>query len=139
VPAYYSLLPEELGDFGQSVTSLALFSSNILFWSEAGYFANAAELKPLLHTWSLAIEEQYYLFFPALLLLIKGRASQPFFAIVAALFCASLVLSVVDSYSAPQAAFYLLPSRTWELLLGSMIAMSAISVSTSWLRECLAW
>ena len=78
MPAYYSLLPEELGDFGQSVASLALFSSNILFWSEAGYFANAAELKPLLHTWSLAIEEQYYLFFPALLLLIKGRASQLF-------------------------------------------------------------
>ncbi len=138
IPAYWLLLPEELEDFGQSVASLALFASNLLFFSESGYFAGAAEMKPLLHTWSLAIEEQYYLLFPVLLLLIKRTPGKPYFAVVGLLFAASLTYSAVAVYTAPEAAFYLLPSRTWELLLGSIIAMTGISISRAWLRESLA-
>ena len=64
------LFPAQLVDFGQSLAATSLFSSNILFWSEAGYFQSPAELKPLLHTWSLAIEEQYYLLFPLFLIFV---------------------------------------------------------------------
>ena len=66
--AWLLLVPNELKDFGQSIVLVSIFSSNILFWIEAGYFDAAAELKPLLHTWSLAVEEQYYLLFPIFLL-----------------------------------------------------------------------
>ena len=67
--AWLWLTPNDLKDFGQSLIAVATFSSNILFWLESGYFDNAAELKPLLHTWSLAVEEQFYLLFPLLLLI----------------------------------------------------------------------
>jgi peptidoglycan/LPS O-acetylase OafA/YrhL len=62
--AWWWMLPGDLQDFAQSVASISLFSSNILFWRESGYFDTATELKPLLHTLSLAVEEQYYLIFP---------------------------------------------------------------------------
>ena len=68
--AWLWMTPNELKDFGQSLFAVSTFTSNILFWRESGYFEIAAELKPLLHTWSLAVEEQYYIFFPVFLLLI---------------------------------------------------------------------
>ena len=68
--SYQMLLPVELKDFGQSVLGTTLFSSNILFWLESGYFDAPAESKPLLHTWSLAVEEQFYLVYPLLLVAI---------------------------------------------------------------------
>jgi len=65
--AWLWLLPSDHKDFSQSLVSVPLFSSNILFWLETGYFDAAAEMKPLLHTWSLAVEEQYYILFPLFL------------------------------------------------------------------------
>ena len=65
--AWLILIPSELKDFGQSLVAISIFSSNILFWIESGYFDAAAELKPLLHTWSLAVEEQFYILFPVFL------------------------------------------------------------------------
>ena len=67
--AWFWLTPGDLKDFGQSLIAVATFSSNILFWIESGYFATASELKPLLHTWSLAVEEQYYILFPLFLMI----------------------------------------------------------------------
>src|SRR3546814_10581829 len=67
--AWLWLRPRDLQDFSQSLVAIPIFASNFLFWRESGYFAEAAELKPLLHTWSLAVEEQYYLLFPLLLML----------------------------------------------------------------------
>src|SRR3546814_6518810 len=67
--AWLWLRPRDLQDFSQSLGAIRIFASNFLFWRESGYFAEAAELKPLLHTWSLAVEEQYYLLFPLLLML----------------------------------------------------------------------
>ena len=68
--AWTLLSPGDLRNFGESLIAASMFSSNILFWLESGYFDTAAELKPLLHTWSLAVEEQYYVFFPIALMLI---------------------------------------------------------------------
>ena len=64
IPFAWELMPPlHLKDFGQSLVAVSLFSSNFLFWTESGYFVDFAEFKPLLHTWSLAVEEQFYIFF----------------------------------------------------------------------------
>jgi len=68
--AWLWLLPTDMESFSQSMVAVSAFSSNLLFWWQSGYFEPAAELKPLLHTWSLAVEEQYYLLFPVLLTLV---------------------------------------------------------------------
>lgn len=143
IPAYLLLMPGELEDFGESLATTAIFSSNFLFFSEAGYFEGPAEMKPLLHTWSLAIEEQYYLLFPGVLLLVQRKFSGRFLAATMGLFAASLALSVWSVAQAPTAGFYLLPSRTWELLLGSMLAMWLAGdgqklTPPAWLGESLA-
>ena len=72
------LMPSELKAYAQSWVAVALFSSNILFWLTSGYFETAAELKPLLHTWSLGVEEQFYVFFPLLLMLLWRRGRRWF-------------------------------------------------------------
>ncbi|MCD8554107.1 acyltransferase [Seleniivibrio sp.] len=70
VLSFFSLMPTHFEGFGKSVVSTVLFGSNILFWRESGYFDAQAETKPLLHTWSLGVEEQFYIFFPVMLMLI---------------------------------------------------------------------
>lgn len=116
--------PGELVDFGESLVAVVVFASNILFWRESGYFAGAAELKPLLHTWSLGIEEQYYLFFPLFVgLLLRFRRlwlSVAFAAVAIVSFGISLWLAG----AAPEANFYLIPSRAWELMAGSLLALA---------------
>jgi len=68
--AWLWLMPRDLKNFSESLIAVATFSSNILFWLESGYFDSASELKPLLHTWSLAVEEQYYILFPLFMMLV---------------------------------------------------------------------
>jgi len=123
VAGYAVLMPGELEDLGESVATTALFTSNFLFFSEAGYFAGPAELKPLLHTWSLAIEEQYYLLFPGFLLLITRYAQSRYLLWVSGLWLMSFAASVAWVALEPDGAFYLLPSRTWELMTGSLLAI----------------
>ena len=72
IASYFILLPEDLVSLGKSAVSIPLFSSNFYFWSERGYFGVANELKPLVHTWSLAVEEQFYIVFPLLLIILKN-------------------------------------------------------------------
>ena len=116
--AWYWLLPSDLKDFSQSVVAVSIFSSNILFWRESGYFDTAAELKPLLHTWSLAVEEQYYLLFPLFLLLTWRLGKKWILVLLGIAFPISLGLAHWAGYNNPSADFYLLPPRGWELLLG---------------------
>ena len=126
VPFAYSLLsPDDLKDFAQSLAAISLFSSNILFWGESGYFDTQAELKPLLHTWSLALEEQFYVVFP-LLLLAGWRLGRKFLlTLIGGIALASLMTSVGEVRNYPSAAFYLLPSRGWQLLVGAMASFIA--------------
>lgn len=114
--------PGELTDFGQSLVAVALFASNILFFTESGYFDGAAELKPLLHTWSLGIEEQYYLLFPlfvGLLLRFRKHWLPIAFATVGVV---SFLTSLWLADASPAANFFLIPSRAWELMAGSLLA-----------------
>ncbi len=121
--AFFFLLPEYLKNFSQSVVAVSVFSSNILFWKESGYFDTALELKPLLHTWSLAVEEQYYVLFPLLLIMLWPRSKVVSVLLLAVLFFASLFYSQWSAFYAPDAAFFLLPSRFWEFLVGSFVAI----------------
>ena len=125
--AWLLLVPNELKDFGQSIVSVSIFSSNILFWIEAGYFDAAAELKPLLHTWSLAVEEQYYLLFPIFLMLTWRLGVKWIIFLLAIVFFSSLGLAEWASNQINQpkiisAAYFLLPTRGWELLVGVFVA-----------------
>lgn len=120
--AWLWMLPSQLEDFFQSIAAVSLFTSNILFWSESGYFDAAAEEKPLLHTWSLAVEEQYYLLFPLLLLFVWRSGRDRTFWLIIGLCLASLLLSEWGWRNKPMANFYLAPTRAWELLAGSIAA-----------------
>jgi len=119
------MFPLELNDYVQSIVATTLFSSNVLFWLESGYFAQEAELKPLLHTWSLAVEEQYYILFPPLLALL-WRAPRKWIVIGLAFIAAAIVsfaCAMIYVQTRPDAVFYLLPFRAWELLAGALVAI----------------
>lgn len=121
--AFFTLLPAHMNDFAESVVSVVFFISNILFYKESGYFAVASELKPLLHTWTLAVEEQYYLLFPPFVALFWRFGTKWLTFLLAVAIAASLLLAQWGSVAHPEAAFYLLPTRGWELLAGSLLAV----------------
>ncbi len=116
------LLPDRYEDLGESALATLGFFSNIHFFQDTGYFAAEAASKPLLHTWSLAVEEQYYLLFPLLLLVCRGRLR---LALLLALAAASLAVSAFLVGRDPAAAFFLPHSRFWELLLGALLGLYA--------------
>ncbi len=120
--AWLWMIPVDLKNFGQSLVSVSIFSSNILFWLESGYFANASELKPLLHTWSVAVEEQYYILFPIFLMLTWRLGTQKILIFLSIVFVTSLGFAQWSAYNFPSAAFFLLPTRAWELLVGVFTA-----------------
>lgn len=120
---WWALAPADYKVLGtHSIFSLA-FLSNIMFWREAGYFDAASHEKWLLHTWSLAVEWQFYLLLPLVLLAVwKWRPGRrPVLVVVVAGIFASLALSVVVTSLRPSAAFYLLPTRAWEMLAGGLV------------------
>ncbi|QNQ10243.1 acyltransferase [Sphingomonas alpina] len=125
VAAYFLLLPSELPDFGASVVGTVVFVSNFVFFKQSGYFDGAADEKPLLHTWSLGIEEQFYIIFPVLLFLILRFAPRYARQIIALSAALSLAACIYITPIGGAAAFYLIPMRAWELLVGSLIALGA--------------
>jgi peptidoglycan/LPS O-acetylase OafA/YrhL len=122
VAALFALYPDDLNDFASSLISTIAFVSNFYFWRHSSYFDTAAELKPLLHTWSLSVEEQFYLFFPIALLLAVKYFRRWLLLVLVTSTCFSLVLAQFGSANFPTLSFYLLPTRIWELLLGGIVA-----------------
>ena len=125
--AWLWLTPNGLKGFGQSLVAVSTFSSNILFWLDSGYFDTAAELKPLLHTWSLAVEEQYYILFPIFLMFTWRLGIKWVLVLLSVVFLLSLgVAQWVTQYASDpkiiSGAFFLLPTRGWELLIGVFAA-----------------
>ena len=120
--ALFLLAPSALIEFGHSLIAVSTFLSNFLFWSEAGYFGGPAELKPLLHTWSLAVEEQYYILFPIFIMLTWQFGTKLMLIILLFIFMLSLGLAQWGAYNIPSANFFLLPTRGWELLIGVFAA-----------------
>lgn len=121
--AWWLLFPKYFVDYGESLAATSVFSSNILFWKERGYFGTVAELKPLLHTWSLAVEEQFYIFFPLGVMMLWRFGFRTVGVAIALVAVGSFLLSDILSTRRIAANFFLLPSRAWELLAGSLIAM----------------
>ncbi|TFW34549.1 acyltransferase family protein [Massilia horti] len=116
---WYVLLGPEFRQAGRHVAAGGAFVSNLLLWSEAGYFDNAAATKPLLHLWSLGIEEQFYLLWPLLLWLVHRRARN-FLFLIGLVFLLSMGANLALAGSDATAAFYSPASRFWELMAGGI-------------------
>jgi peptidoglycan/LPS O-acetylase OafA/YrhL len=136
---YFTQLDFDL--FSKSLFATSAFLSNVYFTRvTGGYFAVDSTFKPLLHTWSLAVEEQFYLLYPLFLVFIIRWAKSRLIQIVVVLLLASFAASCVGVVLAPEATFYLLPGRAWELLLGAIVSLAMISLPLDWrMREGLAW
>ncbi|ASP36098.1 acyltransferase family protein [Labrenzia sp. VG12] len=115
--------PSQLITYSKTVVSIALFSSNFFFWRNSGYFDPEAESNPLIHTWSLAVEEQFYILFPLALMLFWRFGRSRVFWLIAISAVASLLLTEYGWRYRAWANFYLLPTRAWELLAGSLCAL----------------
>ena len=118
---WFVLLADELNQLGKHVAGGAAFISNFLLWGEVGYFDNASDTKPLLHLWSLGVEEQFYIVWP-LLLWFTWKQKFNLLTITLVITMASFILNLTGVKQDMVATFYLLPSRFWELLSGSLLA-----------------
>jgi peptidoglycan/LPS O-acetylase OafA/YrhL len=132
IPSFHYLLTSERAEFFRSVASVVTFTSNFFFWFQTGYFDHAAVEKPLLHTWSLAVEEQFYLALPITLWLLMLAARGRRFAlpaILVALSLGSFALSIWLMKSDGSAnAFFMSPPRAWEFLIGGLVATDGFPV-----------
>jgi len=122
---WWGLLPADFRQLGSHVVAGAAFLSNILLWNEAGYFDTAAEIKPLLHLWSLGVEEQYYLVWPVMLIVFRRHLHRIFWLILLVAL-GSFAVNIVATIRYPDAAFYLPIPRFWELMIGSVIAYAQV-------------
>ena len=124
--ATFVMMPGDLDEMARGMIGAVLLVPNIVFLTQAGYFDAAATAKPLLHTWSLGVEEQFYLLAPLLPLALRGLAPGRRKAVLLTLFALALALCVGIRRAAPDAAFYLMPARAFEFLIGCLLAEDAI-------------
>ena len=124
VAGWFILVPDDFDHMGQSILSALIFVSNMWFWQNSrDYFGGATDYLPMLHTWSLAVEEQFYIFFPLLLMALHRYARRLLLPAIGLLVLGSLVLAIHATPRMPSASFYLLPTRIWELGIGSLLAL----------------
>ena len=135
---FFFLLPNELIDYAKSLIAATTSTSNFYFWQHSGYF-EAPMSKPLLHTWSLAVEEQFYLTFPVLLLLTRRFSPKFLRYVVVLLFFVSLAASIAVVRVDAKSAFYMPYSRAWELLLGTIISLRFFPrLPQAWFRNAVS-
>ena len=140
IAASVLLLPPNFEDFSKSAVATALFVSNMYFWKFSGYFEPSALLRPLLHTWSLAVEEQYYIFMPIAMYLAYRFARAKWLLVFLPVALLSFALSVYATTTAPTANFFFLPTRAWELLLGAMLVLTPpLAPARKWLADALGF
>jgi peptidoglycan/LPS O-acetylase OafA/YrhL len=138
IAAWILLLPNDFFDFSRSMLSSALSVSNFYFWRTSGYFETSALLRPLLHTWSLSVEEQFYLIVPASLWICYRYFNARFVLLFGSAALLSLGLSIYATDTAPTANFFLLPTRAWELLTGVILAVCQFPTARPAIRQVLA-
>jgi peptidoglycan/LPS O-acetylase OafA/YrhL len=126
IAGFILLSPVDYKSLGESVMAVTTFTSNIYFWKTSDYFDPHSELKPLLNTWSLAVEEQFYIIFPVLLILIIKMAKEKLLPILFALTMIGCIFSYWGSSHFPIFSFYLLPTRFYELMIGAICAVMSL-------------
>lgn len=122
--SYWLMLPSELENFAKASIGAVFFVSNLVLWKQGGYFDVDAALSPLLHLWSLAVEEQFYLLFPLVVLGGVALKRRALMALLCVLTGGSFFLLMFTYQEMPRASFFLLPTRAWELLVGSVIGLA---------------
>ncbi len=135
---WFLYLPSDYKNLGQQVAAQSIFVSNILFKTQAGYFDTENAVKPLLHTWSLAVEEQFYLFFPICFFLCWKYRQEKTFKYFTIFSIISFVAASFIVRNSPSSAFYLLPFRAWELLAGCLLALNPVNIE-GLKKEILGW
>ena len=127
IAGWFIMFPIDYEELGESTIAACFSLANVYFWFKSGYFATASELKPLLHTWSLSIEEQFYLFLP--LLLVAKFTAKHQLKIIGSITVVSLIICIYGTKISPSATFYLLPTRVWELALGSLLSVLILRIN----------
>jgi peptidoglycan/LPS O-acetylase OafA/YrhL len=118
------MLPGDVEDLANSAYAQTAMIANVFFWRAGGYFEAPADGKPLLHTWSLAVEEQFYVLFPLLLAAMQKRFLPQRYSILLMLCVTSFAVSVYGAFNHPSATYFLLPTRAWELGMGALLSLS---------------
>ena len=129
IAGLFIMSPIQYRDMGTAIIATVFYLANILLWSRSGYFQSSSEYDPMLHMWSLSVEEQFYIFYPILLLVIVRSLKRNPLAIVALISAASFALAVWGVRNVPNPTFFWLPTRAWELGLGALVALSSIGTS----------
>lgn len=138
IVACFWMMPFDLRGFGSNLAAMAGFASNFYF-IKTGYFDGAADIMPLMHTWSLAVEEQFYIVFPLVFAFLARRGTKATQWGIVLLFALSLTVNVYGVYTSPKYAFYTPWHRAWELLAGSIVALGFLPmVESRLLREALS-
>jgi len=122
--AWLLMLPKDLEALNTSISSVAIAASNILFWKQAGYFDEMSITKPMLHTWSLAVEEQFYLIYPLLFIQLYRIRKRWLVPVLCLIGLGSLALAINGALHHPNSTFYLMPTRFWEMLIGGLAFLS---------------
>jgi peptidoglycan/LPS O-acetylase OafA/YrhL len=125
---WYVLLPDEFRMLSKHVLGGIGFSSNFVLWNEVGYFDDSADTKPLLHLWSLGIEEQFYIIWPAVLLFAINKR---IFLTITLIFLISFLLNILLAQTAPTMIFYSTFTRAWELIMGGIASLLYYKTSKS--------
>jgi peptidoglycan/LPS O-acetylase OafA/YrhL len=138
--SYYLLLPADFEQFAKSLVATTLLASNAFFARQASdYFAHDATSKPLLHTWSLAVEEQFYLLYPVglFLLLRHGATARTITNTILGAIAISFAIAVIGNWLSPASSFFFFPARIWELMLGALIALAGAPMMSLPARQAL--
>ena len=139
IVSLYLFDPSGCKELGASIVSTTLFYSNIFFMLKSGYFEPQSLQRPLLHTWSLAVEEQFYIFFPLAMIIVNRYFKAKFFPLLLTTAIISLIASIYELSHHPGATFYLVPTRAWELLAGSILALGVLPTPSSfWFKNILS-
>lgn len=133
--AWILLYAEPFEAYAESLLSTVLSASNIYFWLHSGYFDPSSESLPLRHTWSLGVEEQFYIVFPLIILSLHTHSRRWMLVAIAFIGLASFAYSCWGAFHQPTATFYLLPTRAWELMVGGGLAFAPVLTLRRWLRE----